>query len=110
MAVTQPRKMLTKEEVIEILRTNARLFKDEPEFVTYIVDLAIYLLQRLLEQSVESKTPVPALFKASPKEIKDVYAVFERFASTKSAPRTCPICGSAVEGKRKCPNCDAMTF
>jgi hypothetical protein len=108
MGVTQPKKRLTKNEIIEILRRNARLFKNEPDFVAYIVDLGIYLIENMLEQGESKKTPVP--FQASPNEIKSVHQVFERFAADRLQKRTCPMCGCPTEGKRKCPNCDAMTF
>ncbi len=111
MAVSQPKKTLSKDEVIEILRANARLFKDEPEFVTYIVDLAIYLLEHCLErEGGNAKSPAPP-FIATQKDLKEIMGVFERFASAKKdTKRACPMCGAPVEGRRKCPNCDAMTF
>jgi hypothetical protein len=99
---------MTKEEVIEILRRNARLFKNEPEFITYIVELAMYLIESMLEQGETTKTPIP--FQASPSEIKAVHHVFERFGTDRFRKRACPMCGHPTEGKRKCPNCDAMTF
>ena len=109
MVVSEPKKTLTKEEILDILRRNARLFKDEPEFVTYIVDLAMYLIENHLEQG-EQKEPSKPPFKASPKEIQDVYRAFERFATGKTPTRSCPVCGAPAEGKQVCPNCDAMTF
>jgi len=109
MVVSEPRKTLTKDQIIEILRRNARLFKDEPEFVTYIVDLAMFLIESHLEKG-EQKQPSKATFKASPEEINDVYRVFAHFATGKTPSKACPVCGAPVEGRRKCPNCDAMTF
>jgi len=109
MGVSEPKKRLTKEQIIEILRRNARLFKNEPEFIAYIVDLAMYLLENFLDQEPKEGAPA-APFKASPKDVKDVYRVFERFSSGQTPTRECPMCGCPVESKRKCPNCDAMTF
>ncbi len=109
MAVTQPKKTLSKDEIIDILRRNARLFKDEPDFVNYIVDLAMYLLEEMLDLKAENRTPATR-FKATSKDIKDIHKVFDRFTTAQASPRMCPICGSPVEGKRKCPNCDSMTF
>ncbi len=111
MAVSQPKKTLSKDEVIEILRANARLFKDEPEFITYIVDLAIYLLEHCLEREARDEKSPASAFIATQKDLKEIMGVFERFvASKKETKRACPMCGAPVEGKRKCPNCDAMTF
>ncbi len=106
MAVTHPKRTLTKDEIIDILRRNARLFKDEPEFVNYIVDLAMYLIEQYLDRGAEKQAP----FRATAKEIKDVYKAFEKFTGSKTPARICPICGSFVEGKRRCPNCNGMTF
>ncbi len=40
---------LTRTEILDILRRNVALYKNEPEFVNYIVDLALYLLENLAE-------------------------------------------------------------
>ena len=110
MGVSEPKKKLSKEEIIEILRRNAQLFKNEPEFVTYIVDLAIYLIEDLLDQEDKKEIPEKTI-KASPKEMKEIQGVFRRFGADRFQKRACPMCGCPVEeGKRKCPNCDAMTF
>jgi len=109
MVVSQPKKRLSKEEIIEILRRNAQLFKNEPEFVTYIVDLAMYLIENFLELK-ETQKDVPERNKVSTREIKAAYDVFERFGTEKPQQRTCPVCGVNVENKRKCPNCNSMTF
>jgi rubrerythrin len=113
MTVSEPKKRMNKDQIIEVLRRNARLFKDEPEFVTYIVDLAIYLIENYLESGdadEKAKRVSGATFRASDKELKEMYRLFDRFATGKTPAKTCPMCGCAVEGKRKCPNCDAMTF
>jgi rubrerythrin len=113
MAVTTPKKTLNKEEIIEILRRNARLFKDEPEFINYIVDLAIYLLENFVESKKthhKSTAIEAAAFRATPQELKKAYLALEKFTAKKPLVRSCPICGAAVEGKRRCPNCNAMTF
>ena len=118
MAVSEPKKKMTKDEIIDILRRNARLFKDEADFVAYIVDLAMYLLENCLEESVKqqpAKAEVPP-FKATKKEVKEVLSVFDRFSSGKTQVkhrtpvRSCHVCGAPVHGKRRCPNCNAMTF
>ena len=59
MGVSEPKKTLTKEQIIEILRRNARLFKNEPEFIAYIVDLAMYLLENFLNRCRKKALPRP---------------------------------------------------
>lgn len=112
MAVSEPKKKMEKVEVIEVLRRNARLFKDEPDFVTYIVDLAMYLIENYLEHPEIAKTAKTEKkpFKPDTPDVEKVYRVFERFSSGQSQMGQCPVCGHETGGKRKCPNCDAMTF
>lgn len=49
MAFHSAKETLTREEVLDILRRNVALYKNEPEFVNYIVDLSLYLLEHLAE-------------------------------------------------------------
>lgn len=55
MAFHSAKESLTREEVLDILRRNVALYKNEPEFVNYIVDLALFLLEHLAES--EEKDP-----------------------------------------------------
>lgn len=46
MAIRSARETFSKDDVIEILRRNVTLYKNEPEFVEYIVNLALYLIDQ----------------------------------------------------------------
>ncbi|MCB2155705.1 hypothetical protein KQI84_12535 [bacterium] len=46
MAIRSARESFSKDDVIEILRRNVTLYKNEPEFVEYIVNLALYLIDQ----------------------------------------------------------------
>ena len=109
MTVMRPKEKLSKEEIIEILRRNAQLFKDEPEFVKYIVDLAMYLIENYLDAAA-LQGALERPFEVPPKEVQNVYRVFQRFSTGRTPAHACPICGADTEGRRKCPNCNAMTF
>lgn len=53
MTFHSAKETLTREEVLDILRRNVKLYKNEPEFVNYIVDLALYLLENTAKEHPE---------------------------------------------------------
>lgn len=46
MGIKPARESFTREEIIDILKRNAALYKDEVDFVDYLVDLTMYLLDK----------------------------------------------------------------
>ena len=44
-AYQSAKKNFTREEIIEILKKNVDLYKGDPNFTSYIVDLALYLVE-----------------------------------------------------------------
>ena len=46
MSFKSAKKKLTREEIVEILKRNAELYKNEPDFINYIIDLAMFLLEQ----------------------------------------------------------------
>ncbi len=53
MAVKAAKEGFSKQEIIDILKQNVTLFKNEPEFVEYIVNLALYLIDQAYTVSGE---------------------------------------------------------
>jgi len=53
MTYKKGKQQFTKEEIIEILKRNVNLFKDEEEFVDYIVELALYLVEHRMQSQTE---------------------------------------------------------
>lgn len=49
MPIREGKETFNKDEIIEILKRNVALYKDEKDFVDYIVELAIYLMDRNYE-------------------------------------------------------------
>ncbi len=123
MAFQEAKKKFTKEEIIEILKKNVALYRSEPEFINYIVDLAMYLLECKYEQQIESAEGLDIdsvdNSEAQPHEgeKKDfvlsngsatkIYKVFRSY-SQRSEDYHCHLCGAPTYGKRKCPNCGNM--
>lgn len=53
MAVKAAKEKFTRQDIIDILQQNVLLYKDEPEFVDYIVNLALYLIDQAYTVSGE---------------------------------------------------------
>ena len=127
MTYKRGKQQFTKEEIIEILRRNVNLFKDEDEFVDYIVELALYLVEHRMQTQTESGEGRPAsqqqanddvfekrqeLFRRSSfwqsdAEIHDMLQKHVR--EPESELMMCRVCGAAVGKNHKiCPICGAM--
>jgi rubrerythrin len=116
----------SKDEIIEILKRNVNLFKDEEEFVDYIVDLALYLVEHRLLTQTEASDLNPAK-PASDDRIQKRGEMYQRAGrgtseelyerlkkhsrSAESEKSLCRMCGAPiVPGRATCPNCGNMTF
>ncbi|MCX7719510.1 MAG: hypothetical protein N2111_14065 [Candidatus Sumerlaeaceae bacterium] len=128
MTLRKGQQRFTKEEIVEILRRNVNLFRDEEEFVEYIVDLAIYLVEHKLRSETESDAaPSGAAAAAAAEEIivkrteqflKGRRRDIERFdllspagplpAPDDTSVPVCRICGSETGGRKMCPNCGSI--
>lgn len=127
MSIQKSREMLSREEIVEILKTNADLFKREPQFADYIVDLALYLIEfhyaDLIrrqkevraahgnETSFEEEPPiVPEELKKPEQDALATRYRILRTASQVGEMLKCVVCGTQVAKKGKCPNCGAMVL
>jgi hypothetical protein len=114
------RRKLTRAQVQEILERNIKLYKDEESFITYLVDLAIYLLEyeynweESYAQPPEHLDTVPA---APPKRVADrftredgteIIKLISRPVERHREPRPCPNCGTTVQDESICPRCRNM--
>jgi len=128
MAYRKGKQQFTKEEIIEILRRNVNLFRDEDEFVDYIVELALYLVEHRMQTQTEatdgSAAPPAApagdevfekrqepfrrgSFSPSDAEVHDVLERHLRDPDTEVV--MCRVCGATTAKKNKvCPVCGAM--
>ncbi len=57
MAFHSAKQSFTREDILDILRRNVKLYKNEPEFVNYIVDLALYLLENVAQGEQPAEEP-----------------------------------------------------
>lgn len=125
MAFHEAKKSFSKDEIIDILKKNVALYRNEPEFVNYIVELAMYLLEckynnKLIVQpeldgeeldiNEEEKIPPEGEkkdFQLTNGSATKIYKVFRSY-SQRSQDYHCHLCGAPTYGKRKCPNCGNM--
>ena len=112
----------SKEEIIDILKRNISLYRDEEEFVQYIVDLAMYLVEHRNYNGNE-KSADPRAMKADEtgpvkrrrdglqKTNSDVVNTLKKHATRSDVrPQNCRMCGAPTHGKVMCPNCGNMAF
>ncbi len=123
MTFKKGKQKFAKEEIIDILKRNVNLFRDEEEFVQYIVDLAMYLVEHRLQTQTEAgertyspfATPVgiekrQEQFKRTRGRDEELLQVLKKHSTRHDAVLHCRMCGSQVIGRATCPNCGNMTF
>jgi hypothetical protein len=111
------RRKLTRAQVQDILERNVKLYKDEDSFITYLVDLAIYLLEYEYNWDESYAQPPEHIENAPDPPVKRVIDRFTREDGTeiiklvsrpverRRDPRPCPNCGSIVQDEAVCPRC-----
>lgn len=111
----------SKEEIIDILKRNISLYRDEEEFVQYIVDLAMYLVEHRIYNGSdhggegrprsEDTGPVRRRKDGLVKTDHEVYTQLKKHSTRSDArPALCRMCGAPTHGKVTCPNCGNMSF
>ena len=111
----------SKDEIIDILKRNISLYRDEEEFVQYVVDLAMYLVEHRQYSTAErvASRPISADDSGPLKRRRDalvqtdhdVINKLKKHATRSDArPNNCRMCGAPNSGKVTCPNCGNMSF
>lgn len=127
MTYKKGKQQFTKEEIIEILRRNVNLFKDEDEFVDYIVELALYLVEHRMQTQTEANDgTMPSSTKESEEVFEkrrepfqrggfwgtdaEIHGVLERHVrESQTELIMCRVCGAMVPRDRKtCPICASI--
>jgi len=107
-AYQSAKQSFTHDEIVEIIRKNVELYKNETHFAEYIVDLALYLVEyaykreEVIPQAPESKLHI---ITAGSQKLFKVFRTDEGHETGK----VCPFCGAPnfVEAK-KCDQCDQV--
>lgn len=130
MTVQKSRETLNRDEIVDIVRANTELFREEGEFANFITDLVIYLVEnhydRLIEKrrQLEGGESMAQAAKADealeqlkiPKELTDTQAhnLTKRYQTLRTVSKqvkdeaNCPSCGARVQAGRRCMVCGAM--
>jgi rubrerythrin len=125
MTFKKSKQQFTKEEIIEILKRNVNLFKDEDEFVDYIVELALYLVEHRMQtqtaasdiqkksqqsDSVFEKREEPFQKGSFGPSDVELHNLLRRHSRGQEGQVTmCRVCGASVpEGNKLCPICGSL--
>lgn len=114
------RQKFTRDEIIEILKRNMPVYRDDETFVQYIVDLATYLveyrinlneeMQRIQAASTESQDSRRRSLSKTYKRDVELLGVLSKHASKPDEKSTCRMCGAPTGGRLVCFHCGSMTF
>ena len=104
-AYQSAKKHFTREEIIEILQKNVELYKNEPHFTSYLVDLAMYLVEYGYKKEEEEPVASEKGMDFYTSGTQKVYKVF-RAPPTGETTKFCPFCGAPLIGDPgKCHQC-----
>lgn len=110
----------TRDEIIEILKRNMSVYREDEKFVQYIVDLATYLVEYRLNLAREAERVKEALTEAQSRRQTilsrtyqrdvELHGVLLKHASKPEIKASCRMCGAPVNGRMVCFHCGNMTF
>ena len=105
---------ISLDEIKNILKSNLNLYmsiyKNDPDFLDYFIELALYLLRYKYDRADE-------LLGTATEEVAELPEPEHRVLQTGSInsqksppPECCHFCGAELHGQRKCPVCGNITF
>lgn len=109
------RRKLNKSQVTDILERNVALYREEDNFVHYLVDLAVYLMEYEYDWSESGATPPKCLGHENdtppPSPAINSRSMMNVLTNEGllAARRTCPYCGGVVGEQIICPTCRNIT-
>ncbi len=110
----------TRDEIIDILKRNMPVYRDDDKFVQYIVDLGTYLVEYRLNLAQEAERAQAALTEAQANTRRslsrtydrdvELLGVLQKHATKLDNKSTCKMCGAPTSGRHVCFHCGSMTF
>ena len=105
MSFKSAKKKLTREEIVEILKRNAELYKNEPDFVNYIIDLAMFLLEQQYGGNAADNTRPKNEMIISTYSPLEMYKIYHDKETTM---QFCRVCGKEVLTGTNCESCGTL--
>ncbi|MCX7014198.1 MAG: hypothetical protein NTW86_16880 [Candidatus Sumerlaeota bacterium] len=107
------RQRLSKQEIVEILKRNFELYRNEPNFIEYLIQLAFYLIQFQYDPSLPDAPrdiePGPNAIPPAPTEPgsaeMEIVTSLQATFSIEHNRAVCPFCGKRVRRGDSCPSC-----
>jgi hypothetical protein len=102
MSISKPREKLSREEIEDIIASNASLFKDDTNFPQYIAHLTLNLVECLYDPSAvkPQDSGSNSAFFSRARVIKSV-----RDGAELDGEDRCTHCGGLTYGEKRCPEC-----
>lgn len=97
---------MSTEALIATIRRHVPMYRSDPEFVHYIHNLSLYLLEVNSGEIAPERAVEPHL-RPKPEITPSAHAKLEK-AAGKSRADVCQFCGSKTGGSRVCPHCGHM--
>lgn len=117
---TKGRRRLSRAQITDILERNAELYKDEDNFASYLVELAIYLVEYeydrekdtqgneatfLGQNTTQADKPITVDSESNPMRSKITVHTSRGHLNKK----VCPYCGNVTGDALVCPSCHNLT-
>lgn len=97
---------MSVDSLIAMIRRHVGLFRENPEFINYVINLALYLIEVNEGEIPIDNIPEPR----QGERAKLTATTVGKLEGAVTPPETarCHICGSPTDGKRVCPHCGNM--
>lgn len=120
MSFLKGKQKYSRDEIIDILKRNANVYKDDEQFTQYVIDLAAFLVEYRLHALGETAAVAKEKEKAKINSQRqwlsrtrdrdlELERVLRKHASPRQQNANCRMCGAPSSGRLMCPHCGNMT-
>lgn len=107
----------TRDELLDILKRNVNVFKDDEIFTQYMIDLAAFLVEyrnhfarvKAQQAPVTETGEIKRQWLSRTRERdQELERVLSKHASSAGPDANCRMCGAPTGGQMTCPHCGNM--